>query len=139
MVTLNPYSPMTKTPGSPCLHNFNVHVLGRGSLGTRIDLVSCTDPTQWSPDPFPRERIGSGHKTRIDLPLHWSNMTSLYFHSSKLCVRYIVILRCSVALLKICFGTETVAEGEVSCEAPPPLHPLPVLLTLAGEGSGEKL
>ena len=77
--------------------------------------------------------------TKIDLPLHWSNMTSLYFHSSKLCVRNVVILRCSVALLKICFGTETVAEGEVSCEAPPPLHPLPVLLTLAGEGSGEKL
>lgn len=49
------------------------------------------------------------------------------------------MVRCSVALLKICFGTETVAEGEGSWEAPPPLHPLPVLLTLAGEGRGEKL
>ena len=52
---------------------------------------------------------------------------------------YVEMVRCSVALLKICFGTETVAEGEGSWEAPPPLHPLPVLLTLAGEGRGEKL
>ena len=49
------------------------------------------------------------------------------------------MVRCSVALLKMCLGTETVAEGEGSWEAPPPLHPLPVLLTLAGEGRGEKL
>ena len=57
--------------------------------------------------------------------------------------------RCSAALLKMCLGTLTAQEGEGSCwgaelphEAtppPPPLEVLAVLLTLAGEGRGEKL
>ena len=57
--------------------------------------------------------------------------------------------RCSAALLKMCLGTLTAQEGEGSCwgaelpheatPTPPPLEVLAVLLTLAGEGRGEKL
>ena len=28
--------------------------------------------TQWSPDPFPRERVGSGHEAKCPDPIHFS-------------------------------------------------------------------
>ena len=80
--------------------------------------------------------------TNGDSPLHCSIITSLCFQSSKLWLMLVLMVRCSVALLKMTLGTEMEVDGagEGSIATPPmPLPVLVVLPTLAGEGRGEKL
>ena len=36
---LNRLASFPSSPGTPCLHNFNVHVLEHGGLGTRLIIV----------------------------------------------------------------------------------------------------